>query len=95
MRVGADILSARGAELGPAEMSDLDDFSSLIGNIYDASLDPSLWPAAFEHAGRFVRCSSAHLFAQDSVHNRRELFGHLRVSATFDRSTMNQWRPIR
>jgi DNA-binding CsgD family transcriptional regulator len=48
-------------------MSDLEEFSSLVGNFYDASLDPTLWPTAFERACRFVRCSSAHLFAQDSV----------------------------
>jgi DNA-binding CsgD family transcriptional regulator len=48
-------------------MSDLDEFSAIVGSIYDASLDPALWPAVFEQACRFVRCSSAHLFAQDSV----------------------------
>ncbi len=49
-------------------MSELKEFSGLVGNIYDASLDPALWPAVFEQVCRFVRCSSAHLFAQDSVH---------------------------
>jgi DNA-binding CsgD family transcriptional regulator len=48
-------------------MADLKEFSSLVGDIYDASLDPALWPSVFEQACRFVRCSSAHLFAQDSV----------------------------
>ena len=49
-------------------MPDLEEFSALVGDIYDASLDPALWPAIFERVCRFVRCSSAHLFAQDSVH---------------------------
>jgi DNA-binding CsgD family transcriptional regulator len=49
-------------------MSELKEFSGLVGNIFDASLDPALWPAVFEQVCRFVRCSSAHLFAQDSVH---------------------------
>ena len=49
-------------------MSELKEFSGLVGNIYDASLDPALWPAVFEQVCRFVRCSSAHLFAQDLVH---------------------------
>jgi DNA-binding CsgD family transcriptional regulator len=52
---------------GVEEMADLEEFSSLVGDIYDASLDPALWPAVFEQVCRFVRCSSAHLFAQDSV----------------------------
>jgi DNA-binding CsgD family transcriptional regulator len=48
-------------------MSDLEDFSDLVANIYDASLDPGLWPSVLEQACRFVRCSSANLFAQDSI----------------------------
>jgi len=48
-------------------MSDLEDLSALVGNIYDASLDPGLWPSVLEQACRFVRCSSANLFAQDSI----------------------------
>ena len=48
-------------------MSELNEFSDLIGDIYDASLDPALWPPVFEQICRFVNCSSAHLFAQDSV----------------------------
>jgi len=48
-------------------MSDLEDFSALLGDIYDASLDPALWPSVFEQICGFVQCSSAHLFAQDSV----------------------------
>lgn len=48
-------------------MSELKNFSNLVGDIYDASLDPALWPPVFEQVCRFVQCSSAHLFAQDSV----------------------------
>jgi DNA-binding CsgD family transcriptional regulator len=48
-------------------MSDLEEFSAVVGKIYDASLDPALWPVVFEHACAFVHCSSAHLFTQDSV----------------------------
>lgn len=48
-------------------MSELEDFSNLVANIYDASLDPGLWPSVLEQACGFVRCSSANLFAQDSV----------------------------
>src|SRR3974390_984772 len=55
-------------------MSDLEEFSAVIGNIYDASLDPALWPAAFEHAVRFVHCSTAHLYTQDSVHKAANIY---------------------
>ncbi len=46
-------------------MSELIEFSHLIGEIYDASLDPELWTPVFEQICRFLGCSSAHLFAQD------------------------------
>jgi len=42
-------------------------FSALIGDIYDASLDPALWPAVFAQVCAFVRGSAAHLFVQDAV----------------------------
>src|SRR5262245_25014771 len=48
-------------------MSDIALFSQLIGDIYDASLDPSLWPAVFEQICGYVRGSAAHLFVQDAV----------------------------
>ena len=40
---------------------------ALIGDIYDAALDPTLWPRVVEKAGRFVGGSAASLFARDSV----------------------------
>jgi DNA-binding CsgD family transcriptional regulator len=46
-------------------MSELIEYSNLIGEIYDASLDPALWTPVFEQICRFLGCSSAHLFAQD------------------------------
>ena len=41
---------------------------ALIGDIYDAALDPTLWPRVVEKAGRFVGGSAASLFARDSVY---------------------------
>ena len=55
-------------------MSEMEEFSALVGDIYDASLDPALWPAVLEQACRFVRCSSAHLFAQDSVRKAAHVY---------------------
>jgi DNA-binding CsgD family transcriptional regulator len=52
---------------GCAAMSELEEFSNLVGDIYDASLDPASWPAVFEQVCRFVHSSSAHLYAQDSL----------------------------
>lgn len=49
-------------------MDETERLSALIGDIYDAALDSSLWPRVVEKAGRFVGGSAASLFARDSVH---------------------------
>ena len=41
--------------------------SELIGLVYDAALDPSLWPRALEQACRFVGGSSGNLFWHDAA----------------------------
>ncbi|MCV0394054.1 MAG: helix-turn-helix transcriptional regulator [Rhizobiaceae bacterium] len=41
--------------------------SDLIGRIYDASLDPELWPAVLEKLCAFVPGSAANLFSQDAL----------------------------
>jgi hypothetical protein len=40
-------------------------FSQLTGDIYDAALDPSLWPRALEKTAAFVGGRGAGLFARD------------------------------
>ena len=42
-------------------------FSGLIGDIYDAALDPALWPRALEQTARFVGGRGAGLFARDAA----------------------------
>jgi DNA-binding CsgD family transcriptional regulator/PAS domain-containing protein len=41
--------------------------SRLIGDIYDAALEPSLWPAVLEKIARFVDGSAAGLLSKDAV----------------------------
>ena len=41
--------------------------SALIGDIYDAALEPELWTGVVEKAGRFVGGSGASIFSRDSV----------------------------
>jgi len=55
-------------------MSDSDLVWDLVGNIYDAALDPALWPEVLKEAAAFVRGPSASLFAQDSVRQTGNLF---------------------
>ena len=42
-------------------------FSALIGEIYDASLDPALWPSVCESACAFIGASAAGLIWQDTL----------------------------
>jgi hypothetical protein len=42
-------------------------FSKLVGGIYDAALDPALWPRVLEQTARFVGGRGAGLFARDAV----------------------------
>ena len=46
-------------------MNEIEDVSRLIGDFYDASLDPSLWPAAFHKAAKYIGGSASYLFWQD------------------------------
>jgi DNA-binding CsgD family transcriptional regulator len=55
--------------------NEADELSALIGDAYDASLDPELWPLVLERVGAFVRGSMVNLFSQDVVnHQASRLF---------------------
>lgn len=55
-------------------MSDIGQFSELIGDIYDASLDPGLWPDVFVNACNFIGASAAALASHDMVHRGTTVF---------------------
>ena len=46
-------------------MQELEHVSSLIGDIYDAALDPSLWPATIERIAGFVGAVAGCLLTLD------------------------------
>jgi hypothetical protein len=48
-------------------VNEAEEVSRLIGDIYDASLDPSLWSTVFAAATKYVGGSAAHLSARDMV----------------------------
>ena len=53
--------------------------SSLIGGIYDAALDPDLWPHVLEGSARFVGGTASALFLKDTVrkfHNTLYTWGY-------------------
>jgi hypothetical protein len=48
-------------------MTEPQQVSSLIGEIYDAALDPDLWPGVLEKACRFVGGVACNLYSEDSA----------------------------
>lgn len=48
-------------------MWDAEDLSNLIGDIYDAALDPALWPAVLEQSAKFVGGCAAGIYSKNSV----------------------------
>src|SRR5262245_59548097 len=48
-------------------MAEIEQFSTLLGDIYDASLDPALWPEAFAKACRYIGGTAATLTSQDTL----------------------------
>jgi DNA-binding CsgD family transcriptional regulator len=48
-------------------MREADELSRVIGDVYDASLDPALWPTAIESVCAYVGAASASLHSQDSI----------------------------
>jgi DNA-binding CsgD family transcriptional regulator len=56
-----------GKKAGVITMHEAEELSQVIGDIYDASLDPALWPNAFESICGYVGAASASLHSQDSI----------------------------
>jgi hypothetical protein len=54
-------------------VSDLIAVSDLIGDIYDAALDPALWPLVLERIVQYFKAAAAVLYVQD-IHLREGQF---------------------
>jgi hypothetical protein len=54
-------------------MIEAEELSLLIGDIYDASLDPALWPAVFKQTCEYMGGSAACLHSQDIVGRKSNL----------------------
>jgi DNA-binding CsgD family transcriptional regulator len=52
---------------GASRMREAEELSRVIGDVYDASLDPALWPNAIESICDYVGAASASLHSQDSI----------------------------
>ncbi|HZR85375.1 MAG TPA: helix-turn-helix transcriptional regulator [Bradyrhizobium sp.] len=66
-------------------MSDMEQFSELIGDIYDASLDPSLWPDVFMKACIFIGASAATLASHDMVQRGTTVFYNWGIAPGYEK----------
>jgi DNA-binding CsgD family transcriptional regulator len=48
-------------------MDEAEELSRVVGDVYDASLDPGLWPTAIESICRYVGAASASLHSQNAI----------------------------
>jgi DNA-binding CsgD family transcriptional regulator/PAS domain-containing protein len=55
-------------------MDETTQVSTLIGGIYDAALDPDLWPRTLKSIGQFVGGPAAALYAKDTVRKTGNVF---------------------
>ena len=55
-------------------MSEIDQFSALIGDIYDASLDPALWPTVLQKTCGYIGGSIATLNSHDTVRRTTQTY---------------------
>jgi DNA-binding CsgD family transcriptional regulator len=55
-------------------LQDSESFSQLIGNVYDAALDPSQWPGVLGDIARLVGGPSAGLIAKDAARKSGDVF---------------------
>jgi DNA-binding CsgD family transcriptional regulator len=55
-------------------MGEMELFSSLVGNVYDAALDPSLWQAALRQATLYIGGVAAALYSKDATARTGAIF---------------------
>jgi DNA-binding CsgD family transcriptional regulator/PAS domain-containing protein len=63
-----------GGYAAPCDASDILQVSALIGDIYDASLRPALWPDVLRACAQFVGGSAAALFSKDASRKSIDVF---------------------
>jgi DNA-binding CsgD family transcriptional regulator/PAS domain-containing protein len=57
-------------------MPGIEPVASLVGDIYDAALDPSQWPAVLEKTRHYLHGSAAAIFSKDAVSKSLNVYYH-------------------
>lgn len=66
-------------------MSDIEQFSDLVGNIYDAALDPALWPRVFMGACNYIGASAATLASHHMVQRGTTVFYNWGITPDYEK----------
>lgn len=72
-------------------MEETEQLSNLIGNIYDAVLEPTLWTGVVEKAGSFVGGSGASIFSQDAIRRVGNSYYSCGVDADYEQLYFNKY----
>jgi DNA-binding CsgD family transcriptional regulator len=92
---GSGAIALQNADAQPAAYFADADFSALLAEIYDAAIDPTLWPGALETCRQFVGGASASLFAKNVTGNRGQLYAYDgRLDREGPDSYFNRYAPI-
>ena len=66
-------------------MDEIVQVSALIGGIYDAALDPTLWAGVLKNAASFVGGSAASVFAKDATKKEIQIFHQYGVDPSYQK----------
>jgi hypothetical protein len=72
-------------------MEETEQLSNLIGDIYDAVLEPALWTGVVEKAGGFVGGSAASIFSQDTIRKVGNSYYSFGVDADYEQLYFNTY----
>jgi hypothetical protein len=75
-------------------MAELEQASMLIGDIYDAALDPALWSPALQHIADFVGGTAAALYAKDTVRETVRFVHIYGVKTEFVQSYLDKYASL-
>jgi hypothetical protein len=72
-------------------MDEIGRLSTLIGDIYDAALDSSLWLGALENAARFVGGSAASMLSKDATRKNAQIFYQYGIDPSYVRLYVDKY----
>src|SRR5262245_23890372 len=72
-------------------MQEVDQVSSLIGDIYDAALDPALWPRVLEKTARFVGGHGGGMCTRDAVRKAGNVYREVGTDPRYGQSYFGKY----